>query len=306
METGVEGFKVVAGEVLECGEVYLGLRYLVGVFKEEVAVDIPTGEQGVAEAGEVGVVGVALHLDEGVAHPYGDEGGDAAADVDEHVENLETGVALVAVFGVVIELAHDCLEVSFEESVTERDHKQRAQGNPLGGDEGGNCQEGVAQTHYDESGDDGALVVLGLVGNHASHEGEDVDGAVECRVEGTGLTSVEVELRHEEQRQDGHHNVEAEAFAHVAQGRGNQSFGLVLKHSSMKLVCYLISRLSGFLGFLQLLEGQGVDADLLYHREQAVGTGRREVFRQADAVDEVEVCVEDFLGGVAREDIDEH
>ncbi len=241
MEAGVEGFEVVAGEVLEGGEVDLGLRHLVGVFEEDAGVDIPAGQQRVAEAGEVGVIGVALHLDEGVAHPYGYEGGDAAADVDEHVEDLEARVALVAVFGVVIELSDDGLQVSFEESVSESDYQERAQGDPLGGDEGGNCQEGVAQAHDHKAGDDGALVVLGLVGDHTADEGEDVDGAVECGVERAGLASVEVELRHEEQRQDGHHDVEAEAFAHVAQGRRNQSFGLVLKHSS----CFGIGLLFG-------------------------------------------------------------
>ena len=46
----------------------------------------------------------------------------------------------------------------------------------------------------------------------------------------SGLLTVDAEFRHEEERQDGHHRVEAEAFAGVGQRGGNQAFGLIFEH----------------------------------------------------------------------------
>jgi hypothetical protein len=48
-------------------------------------------------------------------------------------------------------------------------------------------------------------------------------------------------------------------------------------------------------------KGSGVSADLLNHSDEAVASSRREVFAQADFVNEVKVGVEDFVGGMVRE-----
>ena len=49
-------------------------------------------------------------------------------------------------------------------------------------------------------------------------------------------------------------------------------------------------------GLLQGLEGAGVVADLAHHGHQTVAARGREVLAQANAVDEVEVGVEDLVG----------
>ena len=62
------------------------------------------------------IVGITVLFEEvivdGVGHARGEEG----SDVDEHVENGESDVAVTAVFGVVVKVADQGLEVTFEAS----------------------------------------------------------------------------------------------------------------------------------------------------------------------------------------------
>lgn len=53
------------------------------------------------------------------------------------------------------------------------------------------------------------------------------------------------------------------------------------------------------------LKGQGVVAHLAHHGQEAVGAGGGEVLFKADARDEVEVGVEDFLRSMVRQYADE-
>ncbi len=76
-----------------------------------------------------------------------------------------------------------------------------------------------------------------------------------------------------------------------------------------RLRCFFAGRRMGNVPQNRLslsFERQRVHPHLFHHGEHAVGTGRGEVLFQTDFVDEVEVCVQYFLRGVARHDIDQH
>lgn len=168
-----------------------------------------------------------------------DEGCHETADVDEDVEDLETGVAFGGVFGIVVELAHDCLEVAFEQAVAEGYEEEgeagerQEPGDVVGGGEDGDGEDHVADGHDDEAVDDGPLVVLGFVGDGTAYEAEQVDAGVEERVDKSAGLLGESEFRTEEEDQDGVHDVVAESLAHVAESSRNKAFGLVFEHNGL-------------------------------------------------------------------------
>ncbi len=180
---------------------------------------------GMAQRRKVRVVEVALRAQPPVAYAHRGERRHHRADVDEHVENLESRVAQFGILFVVVELAHQRLEVALEQTVAERDDHQRADDQRLRVDLR-HHQHRVAQRHDQYAGDDRPLVVAQPVSYQTARQGQDVDRGVEKRVDFARLLAVDAEFRHQEQRQDGHHGVEAEAFARVGEGRGNQTFGL--------------------------------------------------------------------------------
>ena len=59
------------------------------------------------------------------------------------------------------------------------------------------------------------------------------------------------------------------------------------------------------MSFSLSIEGKGVHPHLLDHSQEAVAAGGRQVFPQADLLDEVEVGIEDFLWGMVAEHADE-
>ena len=187
--------------------------------------------------GEWRVVGHAVGVEPPTAEHGSHEGGEDAADVDEYVEYLEAGVALRAVFGIVVELTDDGLEVALEETVAEGDEEERDAGyceEPGGvalGGENGYGKNHVAKGHDEEARDDSTLVVAGLVGNVSAHEAENVDAGIEEWVDECARLFIEAELGAKEQDENGVHDVVAESFAHVAQGRRYQALGMVLEHN---------------------------------------------------------------------------
>ena len=231
VEARVEGVEVALGEGTHVGrgavEAHLG-----GQFAEAAVNHLGSHRAAqilVAEGRKVRVVEVALRAQPPVADAHGRKGGDHGADVDEHVENLEARIAQLGVLLVVVELAHQCLEVALEEAVAEGDNHQGADDHRFRGD-GGYHQHGVTQRHDHDAGDNRPLVVAQAVGDESAHQSEDVNRGVEERIDFSGLLTVDAEFRHEEERQDGHHRVEAEAFAGVGQRGGNQAFGLIFEH----------------------------------------------------------------------------
>ena len=221
--------------------------WLNGVFVGLVAQ--VAGDGSVAEFGQVGIVQESVGLQPPLTEERRDERRDETADVDEDIEDLEAGVPLLlgrlqglgAFLGrfdliVVVHLADDGLEISLEQAVAEGDQGQGQAGEgkqPCGvGGRGrdGDGQEDVTRRHDDQALLDGALVVLGAVGDDAAHQGEHIDGGVEDGVDQAAGRIAESELGDEEQQQDRIHDVVAEAFAHVAERGGKQSFRVVFEH----------------------------------------------------------------------------
>ena len=172
MESGVEGLEVVLGKGGHVGrsavEAYLGGQFgkaALDHFGSHRSVD-----ELVAQGGQVGVVGKALRAQPPVAYSYGCQRGEHAADVDEHVEDLEAGVAQFSVFLVVVELAYECLQVALEQAVAECDDHQGADDDSFRGN-GGYGQKDVSQGHDQDTGGNGAFVVAGAVGDQTSHHG---------------------------------------------------------------------------------------------------------------------------------------
>ena len=223
-----EGMQVTDGRTVEVSRI--GIRGEVG--KPLAGHVLTFGKVFVAEFGQLGVVVEIIDLEPPVAHADGHEWREEAADVDEHVEDLESRLALGAELLVVVHLPHQRLEIALEKAVAEGDDQQseagqrqieRQAGNRRGR---GNGDQQVTQRHHHQPPHDGALVVLGLVGDDTADKRQQVDRSVESRIDVTRRGLVETELGGDEQGQDRHHDVETESLAHIGQSRGDQSLGL--------------------------------------------------------------------------------
>ena len=231
VESGVEGVEIALRENAHvCGnpaDTHLGSQFAetaLGHFGTHRAADIL-----VAEGRKVGIIEESLRAEPPVAHAHGGERCEHRADVDEHVENLETRVAQFGILFVVVKLSHERLEVTFEQAVAEGDHHQGADHHGLRSN-AGNHQRGIPHRHHQDTRDDRPLIVAQPVGDQAADERQNVDRGIKKRIDFPGLFAVDTELRHQEQRQNGHHGVEAETFARIGESRGNQTFRL-LEHS---------------------------------------------------------------------------
>ncbi len=238
MDTGVEYVEIAAAEV---GYLLRALvSYLCGQGVEIVDVllshRVGDAEVFMTHGGEARVVAHAVDVEPPAAEHGGHEGSGHTADVDEYVEYLEAGVALRAVFGIVVQLAHYGLEIAFEEAVAEGDEEEReaCEGEEPCGiarrGEDGHGEYYVAHGHHHESRDDGALVILGLVGDISAHKAEHVDARVEEGIDEGTCLFVKTELGAQEQHEDGIHDIVSETLAHVAQRRRNETFGMILEH----------------------------------------------------------------------------
>ena len=67
-------------------------------------------------------------------------------------------------------------------------------------------------------------------------EAEHIDTSVEAGVDDSGCLLFKAEFRAEEEHEHSVHDIISEALAHVAQSRGDQPLGLVLKHRFKDLV----------------------------------------------------------------------
>ena len=187
MDAGVEHVEILGAE---CRDVAGGISSHLGDEGIEVVGVLLVHVVGhaqvfMAESGELGIIGKIVD-----AEPPGTEHGSHersynATDVDEHVENLESGVAFGSPARIVVELAHDGLEVALEQTVAERDEEERAAcegeqpGGVFGCGENRHCKHYVAKGHYYQTADDGAFVVLCLVGYDTADEAQNVDSGIE-------------------------------------------------------------------------------------------------------------------------------
>ncbi len=190
MDARVEYIKVLSTEFFE--RFGAGISHLGGKCGDIGDIVNAAADNLMAHFGEAGVVYHTVGAEPPFAQVGRYEGGDEAADVDEYVEDLEAGVTLVCVFGVVIQLTYYGLEIAFEQAVAESNQEQRhacqrqQPGGVLGGGKDWNSQKGVSQGHDYKALDDGAFVVLCLVGDDAADQREDVDSGIEARVDDAG------------------------------------------------------------------------------------------------------------------------
>ena len=215
-----------------------GLRVAVGVFERaaEGVVDGDAHHEREAGHGESVVVGVGWRgspVGLGVLHDF--DGGrrcEEGADVDGHVEDGESRVALALQLGVVVEVAHHHLQIAFKEARADAHHEQGGKHEHHGGHAVA-CRDGeheVAQKHHDDARRH-AFAVADAVGQRAAHEGQKIDQGQEASIDGAGRAFRPAEVGFQEEREDGQHGVIAEALAGVGEGQGKQSFGLSFKHS---------------------------------------------------------------------------
>ena len=251
VHTLVEHGDVVGAESGRVGEVVTALKHALHRLRELLGL-LTVGEELVAEAGHIGIIDQVVGFEPPFAEERGDERGKEAADVDEDVEDLETGVAAIlglseslgALLGglslkLVVQFADDSLEVAFEQTVTEGNEQQGHTGDDEDGRpasatvkdstfgrlaEQGDSHHHIADSHNDETPLDGLVVVLGSVGDDTTHQTQHIDAEVEDGVDDAGGAVGQTELGDEEEQQHGVHNIVAEALAHIAQSGGNQPF----------------------------------------------------------------------------------
>lgn len=109
---GGEGGDVIGGEGREVGGAHAVVRHCRDKLR---AVLLPV-KIAVAEGWQRRGVGEAFRAQGEVTHGCSRHGGEHGADVDGHIEKGESRVALSAVAGLVVEVAHHHLEVALEET----------------------------------------------------------------------------------------------------------------------------------------------------------------------------------------------
>ena len=167
-----------------------------------------------------------------------------SSDVDGHIEEAETGVALGAELGIVIEIARHHLEIALEETRSHGDKQQGAdhqrKGKAAVGE--GISGDGEKQVTYEHHGDAGhdALAESNLVGEPAAEDRHKVNCSQESGIELARSSSGKAELRLKEQEEDGQHSVVPETLAGIGKGQGIETFGLVLEHYLYSLIDIII------------------------------------------------------------------
>ena len=128
------------------------------------------------EGGDVGLVDEAGLAQEAVGDGGSGGRGEHGADVDGHIEQREGGIALRGILRVVIEVAHQDLEVTLEQAGADgnkgegADHQGDAE--RVGGGRDGEAQ--VTGEHHRDTGHD-ALAVADLVGEPAADHRHEVN-----------------------------------------------------------------------------------------------------------------------------------
>ena len=154
-------------------------------------------------------------------------------DVDEHVEEAETGITPCSVLRRVVEVSGQHLQVALEQAGSDADEQQRSyhRGDSDSVCRGGYRESCVAQEHYHRSVDN-ALSIAYPVGDHTAYDRHEICDCDEDGVNLSGQRGAEAELRLEKHRKDGDHRVVAEAFACRGKRQSVQSFRLSFEHIS--------------------------------------------------------------------------
>ena len=188
----------------------------------EGVVDSDTDDQRYASHGKGEVVGIGLADAERGLSPLhdldGSGRGEHGTDVDGHIEQRETGVALRGIVRTVIETTHHHLEVTLEETRTQgnEDERQTHCGNGNRVLTQRQREHQVAEEHdKDTRGDHTAKAKL--VGSDTTNDGQEIDHHEEGGVDRTCRTSGETEVCLQIEQEHSQHRVVAEALACVCQ-----------------------------------------------------------------------------------------
>ena len=211
------------------------------------------------ELGQVGIIFQSVGVEPPAAQQRSNERSHQGTDVDENVENLETGITLSlcplqafgtllggAGFEVVVHLSYDSLQVALEKTITTGNQCQCEDGERqqprdiVGSGQYGNSQQDIAYCHHHQTPCYRGFVVLGAVGNDTAYQTEHIDSCEEHGCNESALSVGQSELRTQEQCQYGIHDIVAKTLAHITEGCEQKPFRMVFEH------VYLI------LGFLLL------------------------------------------------------
>ena len=192
----------------------------------------------VCKCGNLTVIYQTVLSKEVVGDPLGHTGSEHGADVDGHVEDRECVVSFCLICGIIVEIAHQYLQVTLEETRTAGYERQRTEHERL------TCETCISRygqqrisDKHDEDTERDHLAEAELVGQNTSEEGHEIDcgeeDAVDLRGDGLGVA----ELRLQEQREDRKHGIVAEALTRIGQRKGIQTFWLSFEHNEFLVYC---------------------------------------------------------------------
>ena len=196
-------------------------------------IDKDRGNHADASNGKGKVIGVGFAVTERRLCPVHDGNGSRrskqSTNVDGHVEERETTVALVGKLRSIIEVAHHDLQVALEEACSQR-HKQEACTHCDDGRSGASerhRQDEVTDEHY-HNAQHNHLAVTVLVGKHTAKQGQQIYDEQEVGERLAGPTRVETKVVMKEKDEDGQHGVIAETLASIGKSQRPKSFRLPL------------------------------------------------------------------------------
>ena len=142
------------------------------------------------------------------------------ADIDSHVEDRESRVALVGIFGIVIEVAYHHLEIAFEQSCTKADEQQSCQHHDKGEtiSSQGYTEQQITCKHNNNTRRH-HFAKAKLVGQHTAKEREEVDEHKERTIDGACQSGRQSVVCSQEKGEDGQHGVVAKSFTRVGQSQ---------------------------------------------------------------------------------------
>ena len=239
MEAAVEDIKVLTDESLKVGD-FITQRYLSGKALKvlhSLCWHVSTFTQVLmTESRKLSAIVEAIVTQPPVTDTYSHKGCEDPPDVDEHVEDLEASVTSALIAGIIVHLTDEHLQVPLEETITESDDTQtdasqrEVEGKVRYWRRRGDSDQHVAESHDDQTSDDRSLVLLRAVSDDATDESQQVDRGVEGRVNVPCRLLTQTELGRDEERQDRHHDVEAEALSHISERGCDQSLRMIFEH----------------------------------------------------------------------------
>ena len=201
---------------------FLGRVVYRGESPAEAIVDGDGDEQRHAGHTKRIVIGRSLRSVERVHSPlmelHGSRRSEEGSDVDGHIEDRETIVALGSVAGIVIELTDHHLQVALEERRADRDQQQsgghhRNGGHAIASRYG---EQQIADEH-DEDTKRHTAAEADLVCHGTTNDRQEIDEHEERRVDRTGQALAPSEVCLQEEHEDGQHRVVAKTLSCVGQ-----------------------------------------------------------------------------------------